>query len=99
MENILLIMTIKKTYFSIQINKNTKKVFIDGLKTVSFMAAFMDITRRGDLHEESSIHTVEMTAIKIALKEIYKRWLIYTLSKLYAGYRILQRKSEKISPT
>ena len=49
---------------------------------VGFAAVFTDITRRGALPENASIHTPKMNAIKVALKEIHKRedkrWLIYT---------------------
>ena len=41
----------------------------------------MDIARRGALPEEASIHTAEMTAMKIAMrdkKEKTLRWVIYT---------------------
>ena len=40
---------------------------------VGFAAIFTNITRRGALPKEASVHTTEMTAIKIALKEIHKR--------------------------
>ena len=40
---------------------------------VGFAALFIDITRRGSIIEESSIHSAEMTAINIALKEIHKK--------------------------
>ena len=43
---------------------------------------FAHITKRGVLPEKASIHTAEMTVIKVALKEIHKRenkrWEIYT---------------------
>ena len=42
-------------------------------KKVGFAAFFADITRRGSLSKEASIHTVEMTAIKTAMKEIRVR--------------------------
>ena len=65
-------------------NKNTKKVYTDK-KNVGFAAVFTNITRRGALPEEAFIHTTKMTAIKIALKEIYKRkdkkLVIYTDSQ------------------
>ena len=52
-----------------------------GIK-VNFSAVIMDITRRGALPKEASIHTAEMTAIKTALREIQKRtdkrWETYT---------------------
>ena len=39
-------------------------------KKVGFTAVLMDITRRGTLPEETFIHTPEMIAIKVTLKEI-----------------------------
>ena len=52
---------------------------------VGLAAVFEDITKRGALPEEASIHTAEMTAIKTALGEIKKRegnnWVIYTDSQ------------------
>ena len=46
------------------------------------MLQYSDTTRRGALPEEASIHTTEMTAIKISKKEIKERkdtrWVIYT---------------------
>ena len=39
-------------------------------KKVGFAAVFTDITRSGVFPEETGIHTVEMKAIKTALKEI-----------------------------
>ena len=54
-------------------------------KKVGLAAVFEDTTRRGTLPEESSIHTAEMTAIKIALREVLKKkeksWVIYTDSQ------------------
>ena len=54
-------------------------------KKVGLAAVFDDATRRGALSEEASIHTAEMTAIKVALKEIKGRrgdsWVIYTDSQ------------------
>ena len=37
--------------------------------------------------EEPYVHTAEMTAIKIALKEVHKKRVIYTLLDLYAVHR------------
>ena len=55
-------------------------------KKVGFAAVFTDIIRRGVLLEEASIHTAEMTAIKIELKEIYKsedkKQVIFTDSQI-----------------
>ena len=42
-------------------------------REVRFAAVFTDITRRGALPEEASIHTAEMTAIETAMKEIKGR--------------------------
>ena len=42
-------------------------------RKVSFAVVLTDITRKGSLSEEGSIHTAEMTTIKVALKEIHKR--------------------------
>ena len=39
-------------------------------RKVSFAVVLTDITRKGSLSEEGSIHTAEMTTIKVALKEI-----------------------------
>ena len=47
-------------------HKNTKQAYTNGSKKLSFAVVF---TRRGFL----LIHTAEMTAIKVVLKEIYKR--------------------------
>ena len=51
---------------------------------VGLAAVFKDATRRGAL-PEASIHTAEMTAIKVALKEIKGRrgdsWVTYTDSQ------------------
>ena len=41
-------------------------------KESMFAAIFANITRRETLPEEASIYTVEMTAIKIAMREIKK---------------------------
>ena len=52
---------------------NNKEAYTDGSNStgnkVSFAAVFADITRRGALPEESSIHTAEMTA----MREIQKK--------------------------
>ena len=40
-------------------------------KKVGFAVVFTDITRREVLPEEAFINTAKMTAIKVALKEIY----------------------------
>ena len=38
-----------------------------------FAAVSPNITRKGILPEETSVHTVEMSAIKTDLKEIYRK--------------------------
>ena len=75
-------------------HKDTKEAYTDGSKNtgrkVGFAAVFTDITKRGTLPEEASIHTAEMTAIETAMKEIRvrneMRCVIYTdsLSSLLA---------------
>ena len=40
----------------------------EGRKVV-FAVVFTNITKRGALPEEASVHIVEMTAIKVALRE------------------------------
>ena len=83
-ETLILIMTMKKKQPFLQ-HKNTKEAYTDGSKNmgkkVGFATVFIDITRRGSLTEEASLHTTEMTAIKVALKEIHrsedKKWVIY----------------------
>ena len=54
-------------------------------RKVGFAVVFTDITEKMPLPEEGSIYTAEMTAIKVALKEIHekedKRWIIYTDSQ------------------
>ena len=70
-------------------HQKEKEVYTDESKNpeikVGLTAVFEDATRRGTLSEEASIHTAEMTAIKIALKEIKKNkgdsWVIYTDSQ------------------
>ena len=67
-------------------HKKEKEVYTDGSKNpgkkVGLAAVFEVATRRGSLPEEVSIHTADMTAIKIALNEIKGRrgdnWVIYT---------------------
>ena len=77
-ENILPIMkTRKKTYYSIWKKKNTKEAYTNGSKSIENKVGF-NVTKNGALLEEASILTTEMTAIKIALMEIHKRWIIYT---------------------
>ena len=69
----------KKQHFLQHKNKHQKEkeVYTDGSKNpgkkVGLVAVFEDTTRRGTLPEEASIHTAEMTAIKIALMEIKRR--------------------------
>ena len=42
-------------------------------RKIGFAAVFTDITKRGALPEESSIHTAKMTTNKVSLKEIHKK--------------------------
>ena len=65
--------------------ENSKEAYTDWSKStgrkVGFAAVVKDITRRGTLPEDASIHTDEITAIKITMREIQKRedmwWEIY----------------------
>ena len=67
-------------------HRNNKEAYTDGSKStgkkVDFEAVFVNITRRGMLPEEASIHTAEMTSIKTSARETQKReneiWVIYT---------------------
>ena len=49
-------------------NSNSKEAYTDGSKStgkkVGYAAIITDTTRRGELPEEASIHTAEMTAMK-----------------------------------
>ena len=73
--------------------KNMKEAYINGLKSigrkVGSPAVFTDITWRGALPEEASIHIAEMTAIKTEMKEKrgHKMGNIYRLVELNAGHQ------------
>ena len=73
-------------------HKINKEAFTDGSKStgrkVGFAAVFTDTTRRGALPEEASIHTAEMTAIKIAMKERgFEMGYIYRFAELNASHQ------------
>ena len=51
--------------------KNTKEAYTYWSKIIGRLVS--SIYRRGALPEEAFIHKVEMTAIKVVLKEIHKR--------------------------
>ena len=57
-------------------HSSSKKAYTDGSKStgrkVGCAAILTDITRKGSLPEEASIHTTEMTILKIAVREIKK---------------------------
>ena len=81
------------TFHDTEENTVRKEVYTDGLKStgrkVGFAVVFADITRRGALPGEASTHTAEMTAIKIAMREIQKkemRWVVHadSLSSMVA---------------
>ena len=63
-------------------HSNNKEAYTDRSKSTGRKVCFADITRRGALPKEASILIVEMTAIKIAMREIQKReemrWIVYT---------------------
>ena len=56
---------------------NNNEAYTDKSKSigwkVGFATVFKDIARRGALPEEAFIHTADMTAIKIAMREIQKK--------------------------
>ena len=83
-------------------HQKEKEVYTDGSKNpgkkVGLAAVFEDATRRGALPKEASIHTAEMTAIKVALKEIKGRREDSWVSELNAGNRIKQGKSSNTKP-
>ena len=60
----------KKQYFlqHKRKHKNNKEAYTDGSKStgskMGFAAVFADITRRGAIPDEISIHTAEMTAMR-----------------------------------
>ena len=61
---------------------SSKEAFTNRSKStgrkVGCAAVFTDITRRGTLPEEASIHTPEMTAMKEIKEREDIRWVIYT---------------------
>ena len=63
-------------------HSNSKEAYTDRSKStrrkVGYSAVFADTTRREELPEESSIHTVEMTAIKEIKERVDIKWIIYT---------------------
>ena len=65
-----------------------------------FAAEFADITIRGALPEEASIHITEMTAIKIAMRDTKKRGHemdnIYRFIEFNAGHQEQQREPSNI---
>ena len=74
----------RKQYFLQHKEKhsNNKEAYTDGSKStgrkVGFAVVFTDITRRGALPEETSIHTAEITAMREIQKRQDMRWVIYT---------------------
>ena len=56
---------------------NNKEAYIDESKStgrkVGFAAVIADIIKGGVLPEEASVHTAEITAIKIAMREIQRK--------------------------
>ena len=65
-------LTARESSTSLEKHGNNKGAYTDGSKNtgrkVGFAAVFTNITRRGALLEEVSIHTAEMTAIKTGMK-------------------------------
>ena len=92
-------MTLRKnnTFYGINKNKNTKKAYTERSKSmgrkIGFVVVLTYITKRWILLEEDSIHSAEITAIKVALMEIRKKkkrqnWVIYKFSELHAVHGI-----------
>ena len=78
-----------------------KEVYIEVSKSmrrkVGFVVVFTDITRREVLPEKNSIHTAKMSAIKVALKDIRKRWYyILSLGALCSLLNATKKKSPNI---
>ena len=87
--NILFCYDSKRKQHFLQHNENhdnNQEAYTDGSKSTGrkagFAAIYVEITRKGAQPEKASIYTAEMTAIKIAMREIEKRedmrWVIYT---------------------
>ena len=66
-------------------HSHNKEVYTYGSKStgrkVDFASVLTDITRRGALPEEVSIHIAEMTAMREIQKRKNMRWVIYTDSQ------------------
>ena len=64
-------------------HSNFKRAFTDGSKStgriVGFAVVFVDVTRRGELPEEASIHTAQMTAMREIKKKEDMTWVICTV--------------------
>ena len=75
-----------------KISKKLKQICLRAQEKIDFALVFTDITRKGASSEEASIHTAEMAAIKVALKEMHKRKnkrgniYMYRLSELCADH-------------
>ena len=55
-------------------HSNNKEAYMDRLKSTGRkIDVFTDITKRGALPKEASMHTAEKTAIKIEMREIEKK--------------------------
>ena len=87
--------------------KNTKEAYTDESKSigrkVGFAAVFTDITTRGVLPKEASIHPGKITAIKVALKEIlyavctnFQSSMHPILNQIYDILAELQAQDKKI---
>ena len=68
----LLLMRKNNAFYSLKIPKKLTGWLKSMRRKVGFIAVFADSTRSEALPKEASIHRAEMTAIKVALKEIYK---------------------------
>ena len=82
----------RKQHFLQQKEKygSSKKAYTDESKSTG-RKVFADITRRGALPEEASMHTAEMTEIKIAMRDKKRENMrlgnIYSLAEFNARYQ------------
>ena len=72
----------KKIETTYSMGINIKKTYTNRSKSIGkkedFAGVFTNITNKVALPEEASIHIGKITAIEIALNEIYKKYVIYT---------------------
>ena len=81
-------------------HSNNKEAYTERSKSterkVGFASVFEDITRRGALPEDTSIHTAEMSNERDRKKRRHKMGNIYRLAEFNACHREQQRKPSNI---